>query len=116
MPTVAHRFTAVLGIALVLALSVLAVWPEGHTRLHSGPNVGRCANGHTHDSVPTNDDDDRDDCVVIKFANGGAGLAVALEFFIAPLNVCVATLATAPAFDAASPAHLLPPGCGPPVV
>jgi hypothetical protein len=115
-----HRLTAVVGMALVLALNVLAVWPTGHTWLHRAEKKSSCSHPHAHEHAPARGEDDRDgeadDCVIVQFAQGGASFAAAPEFSPAPLTVRVATLATSRSFAAASPAHLLPPGCGPPSV
>ncbi len=111
-----HRLVAMLGIALVLALNVLAVWPAGHAWLHAVEKATACTHGHAHDPAPAGGDAARDDCAIATFAQGHAGLALAPQFIFAPRAACVATLAAAPAFVAVSRAHLLPPGCGPPAV
>jgi hypothetical protein len=115
-----HSLTAVLGIALVLALNVLAVWPTGHTWLHAVEKKISCPHSHAHNDTPTSEEDDRDaeadDCIIVKFAQGGASFTATPEFFLAPLTVRVATRAIPRSFAAASPAQLLPPGCGPPSV
>lgn len=119
MPTVAHRFTAVLGIALVLALNLLAVWPEGHAWLHAAKvscDEPAHAHGHSHDHAPGEDQDDAedDDCVIVQFAAGTVGSTPAPLFVTAPLFQPLTSLALASAIGAHPPAHLLPPGCGPP--
>jgi hypothetical protein len=103
-----HRLVAVLGVALVMLLSVLAVRPDLHEAF--------C---HHHDSVERHNaagNSDEDGCVVTHFARGHV-LALALLLllligavsaseFLFPKHCC----ALVP-FD-----YQLPPGCGPPLV
>jgi hypothetical protein len=66
-----ERIIASLGIALVLALTVLAASPDLHERLH-GHELGTTATAH-HDgsrSIPAHPVDDEDGCVVTLFAQG----------------------------------------------
>ena len=105
-----HRGTAVLGIALVLALNVLAAAPAAHAWLHEGASARACDHG------PAETADSGDDCVVAQFAREGGGGLAAWSFPAGPESRCDRT----PAPPAATPApvrlRLLPPGCGPPAV
>jgi hypothetical protein len=119
-PRLAHRLSAVLGVALVLALNLLAVCPDGHAWLHAAPEKTLCPHGHAHDHAPSDRDGrqapDADDCVIVRFAQGNASCTAAPLLVPAPALASGATLAVAPDFAAASPARFLPPGCGPPAV
>lgn len=92
-----RRFLAVGGVALVLALTVLAASPSLHAWLH-------------HDETPQ-----ADNCAVVLFASGvtlavGAAVVLAPKVLwreLAPVTVAELHLAT--------PRHLRPPLCGPPV-
>jgi hypothetical protein len=122
--TYLHRLTAAVGVALVLALNLLAVWPDGHAWLHPTPAKTSYPHTHahtpSHDHAPSDGDGSRetgaDDCVVVKFAQGNANCAAAPLLLSAPVLASRATLSVTPDFVAASPAHFLPPGCGPPAV
>jgi hypothetical protein len=113
-----HRFTAVLGIALVMALNLLAVWPEAHAWLH-GESDEECHRAPTQSGAafsPAGHETDEESCVVTQFAHGHSGLGVAPALLAAPLVVPSAACVATDSFSASAPAHLLPPGCGPPAV
>jgi len=114
-----HRLVAVLGIALVLTLNVLAAWPAAHSWVHASDEAGACPHDHAHDPVPDDGgegDRSPDDCVIVKFAQGGAVFLAAPTLLLPPRPTVGAAIILARAFPAASPAHLLPPGRGPPAV
>ena len=116
-----HRLTALLGVALVLALNVLAVRPDLHAALHdaglaeshgSASHGGTCSHGHKH-TVPVTSDDH--DCVVSAFAHGHADLGV-IPAALPPVALTqIATLAAPAALAPQAAAFLLPPVCGPPL-
>ena len=123
----ATRFTAALGAALVLVLTILAVSPSLHAWVHAEPvdsaAHAACSHGHahhTHTPAPAPAPDSCDDdsgCIVNLFAQGGSGLVAAPALLPAPRLADLGTFLSASDFCAPSaPAYLLPPGCGPPAV
>jgi len=115
-----HRFIAVVGVALVLALNLLAVWPEIHALIH-GDELAPPTSNHGAGAVPhlasaSGLHCDEDDCIVVKFAHGHGGLAVAPVFHSATALVLAATTSSFVEPLASPSAFLLPPGCGPPAV
>ena len=94
-----HRFVAMLAVALVLMLDVLAVCPKAHEFFH-------------HDA-----DHEDHECVVTHFLHGST-----TPLDNAPLVVQPVPRSSDKSHDfaaliaPASPAYLLPPGCGPPAV
>jgi hypothetical protein len=112
-----HRLTAVLGIALVLALNVLAVMPAAHAWLHGGDTDAPAApcrhHGCAHESPAPAEDDD---CVVVKFAHGDGGLVTSSFVVEAHAHPLLAPFGLRHALPAPAPAYLLPPGCGPPAI
>lgn len=75
-PTLLARTTALLAVALVLALSVFAASPELHERLHGHTAGGVVHNGASPASGPQDADGD-EGCIVTLFAQGVV-LALAL--------------------------------------
>lgn len=105
---------------MVLMLTVLAASPAFHAWLHADTNVlAKC--GHDHGTTapsPLKDREGADDagCVVTLFAQGGAELAFAPALLAAPpLRVLRDSRPSADFCAPSAPAHLLPPGCGPPL-
>lgn len=115
-PAVAHRLTAVLGVALVLALNLLAVCPEAHAWLHGGQAGALDGEGgptiRAASAPPERAADD--DCVVVKFSHGHGGFALTPVRPDLLSRLVVAVPAGGRALRAGPPAHLLPPGRGPP--
>ena len=121
-----QRLTALLGVALVLALNVLAVRPDLHAALHAAESAadsahhgGGCSHSHKKAApatpvAPVTSDDH--DCVVSAFAHGHADFGVAPLALPAVLLSQIATLSAHAALEPRAPAFLLPPGCGPPAV
>ena len=125
--SLATRFTAALGAALVLVLTILAVSPSLHAWVHAEPADSAahaaCSHGHAHHAHPTvpapapDSCDDDSGCIVNLFAQGGSGLVAAPALLPAPRLADLGTFLSASDFCAPSaPAYLLPPGCGPPAV
>jgi hypothetical protein len=123
--SLATRFTAVLGAALVLVLTILAVSPSLHAWVHAEPADSaphaKCSHGHAHhhhhDAPAPVSSDDEAGCVVNLFAQGGAELVAVPALLPAPRLADLGTFLSPSAFCAPSaPAYLLPPGCGPPAV
>ena len=120
----ATRFTAALGAALVLVLTILAVSPSLHAWVHAEPADSAahaaCSHGHAHPTVPAPAPDSCDDdsgCIVNLFAQGGSELVAAPALLPAPRLADLGTFLSPSDFCAPSaPAYLLPPGCGPPAV
>jgi hypothetical protein len=112
-PRFLHRLSAWLGVALVLALNVLAVRPDLHAALHEehGPKHSSACKHH-HAPVESAEHD----CVVNAFAHGHA------ETGVAPVGIPflaldrIGTLLPEHAVAAVAPDFRLPPGCGPPRV
>jgi hypothetical protein len=97
-PEPLRRLVAAAGVAMVLALTVLAVSPTLHAWLHGEKQL-----------------DANDDCAVVLFAHGltpALAALVLLGLFLpsrrAVLPLPEVLLLVAPSFD-------LPPGCGPPL-
>ena len=125
--SLATRFTAALGAALVLVLTILAVSPSLHAWVHAEPvdsaPHATCSHGHAHHShtpVPAPAPDSCDDdsgCIVNLFAQGGSELVTAPAVLQAPRLADLGTFLSPSAFCAPSaPAYILPHGCGPPAV
>jgi hypothetical protein len=113
-PTPLHRFTAAVGVALVLLLTWLAADPTAHRALHAGEHDG-CS--HAHDAAEAGGaQTDEHGCVIAKFAHGQVEALVPPVVWAAPLAVEIATSERADQQVCLSPLHRLPPGCGPPVV
>jgi hypothetical protein len=113
-----HRLTAWLGIALVLALNILAVRPDLHEALHATDQATSghshtCSHGHQHTAPVTSDDHD---CVISTFAHGHADCAVAPLAVPTVAFTQVAAISAASFFIPGETEFLLPPGCGPPLV
>lgn len=118
-----HRLTALLGLALVLALNLLAARPDWHAALHAAGDSGTAHAGcphHGHGNAkahPAPDSHAADDhgCVIELFAHGKAGFEAAP---LAVTGVCAGALFTLSAGVVIAPRsseHFLPPGCGPPL-
>lgn len=112
-PRFLHRLSAWLGVALVLALNVLAVRPDLHAALHEehGPKHGSACKHH-HTPVESAEHD----CVVNAFAHGHTETGVTPVILAGPRLDSVATLLPEVAAAILAPEHRLPPGCGPPTV
>jgi hypothetical protein len=87
-PTLLTRFTALLAMLLVLALTVLAASPDLHERLHSHDTHATTAPGHPAAA------DDEDGCVVTLFAQG---IILALALLALAFTGQVLRLANIPA-------------------
>lgn len=109
-PNLLARSTALAGILLVLALTVLAASPDLHERLHAR-EAAASSPAHHPDSVGQDDDDG---CVVTLFAQG---LILALALFVLAYMGQLLRLPDLPVFDRIlpeSPSFLLQPTQGPP--
>ena len=126
-PSLLSRLTAVVGAALVLVLTILAVSPALHAWVHAEPADSAphtlCSHGHAHpahsDHLPVAPDHADDDagCIVTLFAQGGSEIAVAPAILPSPRLAQIGDTLPLSVFCAPSaPAYLLPPGCGPPAV
>ncbi|HEY5228311.1 MAG TPA: hypothetical protein VIJ19_07195 [Opitutaceae bacterium] len=110
-PSLLARSTAVAGILLVLALTVLASSPDLHERLHAR-DAATPATSH-HAGATALDDDDG--CVVTLFAQG---IILALALFALAFTGQVLRLADFTVFDRISPespSYLLQPTQAPPL-
>lgn len=121
--SLAHRLTALLGLALVVALNLLAARPDWHAALHdeageSSHRHARCPH-HGHgpaktEPAPVSSDDHV--CVISAFAHGQAAFDAA-SLAVPPVTLTeIATLAATIAAAPIAPEFFLPPGCGPPAV
>ena len=118
-----RRFTALLGVALVLMLNVLAVRPDLHAALHAdsaiagtGAHGGKCTHHAAGDSAHAPVTSSDHDCIVSAFAHGHADTGVDPLLLPAIAFVKLARIAPSLVFAAPAPEFLLPPGCGPPLV
>ncbi|WP_414662795.1 hypothetical protein [Horticoccus sp. 23ND18S-11] len=117
-----RRFTALLGVALVLMLNVLAVRPDLHAALHASGDAssivhgGKCTHHSAGDSAHAPATSPDHDCIVSAFAHGHADTGV--DPLILPAIAFIPLTRVAPSlvFAAPAPEFLLPPGCGPPLV
>jgi hypothetical protein len=114
------RFTAALGAALVLVLTILAVSPSLHAWVHAEPADAaphaKCSHGHDHHDAPASADDEAG-CIVNLFSQGGSELVALPALLPAPRFAPAGDTLPLSVFCAPSaPAYLLPPGCGPPAV
>ena len=92
-----HRLVAAGGVALVLALTVLAVSPSLHAWLHGEKQL-----------------DADDGCAVVLFVQGvTAGLA-AIVAVVGALRVLAEELPAPRQLLLGAPRFQFPPGCGPP--
>jgi hypothetical protein len=92
-----RRFVAVLGVALVLALTVLAVCPPLHAWLHGEKQL------------------DADDCcAVVLFAQGVTPTAAALIGIVVALRLLAEELPASPRPFLEAIRFQFPPCCGPP--
>jgi hypothetical protein len=111
-PSLLHRFTAGLGVALVLWMAWLAADPAAHHALHAQEHDG-C--DHTHADADHGDAQaDDHGCVIAKFAHGQVEALVAPVVCAAPLMLEITGPLRADDVAHRSPSHRLPPGCGPP--
>ena len=123
------RLTALASSALVLVLTILAASPQWHALVHAAEHsahhapaaAATCPAGHHHSpgepapALPDSDDDKL--CVVTQFSQSQAALLVAAFVLAAQPLAAPAPPRLCSDFCAPSaPAHLLPPGCGPPLV
>ena len=113
-----RRLTAVLAAALVLALDLLAVSPAAHAWLHGhDPAAPACSCGHHAEAAAPAPADDREDgCIVSIFAQGKLDGSTVPHWCARPVAHVSASACFPPAVAPAAVAHLLPPGCGPPLV
>lgn len=115
-PSLFLRFVAAGAVGLVVLLSVFAASPSLHAWLHTHTQAQ--AAGHPcapHDEAPASGGDEL--CAIAQFAHGKSGLAFVPTIFTGPHTEGAAApvffkVVTAPG----APAHILPPGCGPPLV
>jgi hypothetical protein len=110
-PTLLARSTALAGILLVLALTVLAASPDLHERLHARDTPA--ASAPSHHAAATAPDDDGG-CVVTLFAQG---IILALALLSLAFTGQVLRLADFAVFDRIppeSPSYLLQPTQAPP--
>ncbi len=108
--------TAWLGVALLLALTCLAVRPDWHTALchHQEPTVPTDCS-HAHDHEPESDLHAHEGCVVFAFAHGVVLGASALD--LQPIASSARPLPFLPeALLLRAVAHRWPTPCGPPAV
>ena len=112
---------AVAALAILAASPGLHAWLHGHAESDGTAHAAHgatCPHGHPAPASPPVPPTDHDDalCIVTQFAHGG------VEPFAAPLTTLVprarvaAILASVFHLAPSAPAHLLPPGCGPPLV
>ncbi|OAM90372.1 hypothetical protein OH491_01295 [Termitidicoccus mucosus] len=119
-PTTLYRIASVLGVALILMLSVLAVRSDWHELFcHHEAESHACS--HREDASPAHqhgeagDIDSAEGCVVTLFAQGHvlAALFFALSLFIAIVRI-VSGFPTR-VLALVSVDHRWPHGCGPPL-
>ncbi len=113
-----HRCTAVLGIALVLALNVFAASPAAHAWLHAREPDCACGHHAAPAAAPIHSSDTPEaadhDCAVVQFARAGGDGFPGHVLFSAPALRCAGRLAAPPAAPEFLRPRLFPPGCGPP--
>jgi hypothetical protein len=123
------RLTALASTALVLVLTILAASPQWHALVHAAEHSAHhavstgttCPVGHHHapsEPTPAHPDSADDElCVITQFAQSQAALLVAPDVLTTSPRALLAPPLPLSVFCAPSaPAHLLPPGCGPPLV
>ena len=110
-PSLLRRLTAILGIALVVLLNLLAVWPEAHQYFHRAEHAA--AEHSTSDHQPVGDDDDG--CVVVLFAHGHALSALILFALLLVGLVRIGTILPEQTLMLAAVDYRLPQGRGPPL-
>jgi hypothetical protein len=91
------RLIAAVCVALVLALSVLAVSPSLHAWLHGEKQL-----------------DADDDCAVVLFAQGVTPVLAAVLVLVAALRALAENPPAPRLLVLEAPCFRLPPGCGPP--
>lgn len=114
-----QRWVALGCVAVVLALSWLAVDPSAHAALHaaeSGAAHADCdhAPSHDHDAPPTSCDDPS--CAITQFLSGATDLLALVVLVL--LFVCRARIVCWPLFSEVpdrAPFAWPAPSCGPPV-
>ena len=110
-PSLLRRLTAILGIALVVLLNLLAVWPEAHQYFHQAERAA--AEHSTSDHQPIGDDDDG--CAVALFVHGHL-LAASILFVLLLIGlVRIGTILPEQALTLAAVDYRLPQGRGPPL-
>ena len=110
-PSLPSRLTAVLGIALVVLLNLLAVWPEAHQYFHQAERAA--AEHSTGDHQPVGDD--HDGCAVVLFARGLVPAASILFVLLLLGLVRIGTILPEQALTLAAVDYRLPQGRGPPL-
>ena len=103
-----HRWFAVLGVALVLMLTALAVRPDLHEAL--------CRHHATSAQHDPGADEDDINCVVTHFANGHLLASFCLLLLVIGFVRASEVLLRENRRVCLSVPHQLPPGCGPPSV
>jgi hypothetical protein len=109
-PTLLARSTALAGVLLVLALTVLAASPDLHERMHA---LDAATPAQAHHAGPTAPDDDGG-CVVTLFAQG---IVLALALFALAFTGQVLRLSELAVVDRIlpeAPSYLLQPTQAPP--
>ena len=106
-PSLLTRTTALLGILMVLALTVLAASPDLHERLHAHDAAPGAA-AH-HDAAA-----DDDGCVVTLFAQGVIAALLFLSLAVTGQRVRLAGLSAFDRVFPAAPSYLFLPTQAPP--
>ena len=114
LPTFLHRFLA-MGLALlVLGLGLMSASPDLHDWVHQEHALESDGPCHDRESAPASDDNHS--CAIVAYAGGITLLVDTVVPVAIPLiETSELTLARSE-HQPASPAHLLPPGRGPPLV
>jgi hypothetical protein len=110
-PTLLVRSTALAGVLLVLALTILAASPDLHERMHA---LDAATPAQAHHAGSTAPDDDDGGCVVTLFAQG---IVLALALFALAITGQVLRLPDFAVFDRIfpeAPSYLLQPTQAPP--
>jgi hypothetical protein len=142
-PSPLTRFTAGVGVALVLLLNVLASSPEAHAWIHrncgctaqganNGSSVARLLNvlgaspsarawiqnhGGANTGCAHNHNPanpDDDGCIVTLFAHGVVTASVFAAIAVALFRLATVAASPREEFCLSAPRYLLPPLCGPP--
>jgi hypothetical protein len=113
-PSLLIRFTAGMGVALVLLLGVLAACPAAHEWIHGHeePAAHSANTGCTHHHDAENPDEDG--CVVTLFAHGVITATIFAALIVALFRLVAVPARQGEALCLSAPQYLLPPLCGPP--
>lgn len=110
---IGHRLFAFLCTALVLALGAVAADNRLHARLHAQP--AECEHGKSaHGELPVPGDSHETSCAVELFAAGVSVPVDPTHQVVAPLGIRGSAPDIGAEASVRDPAHLLPPGRGPP--